>query len=248
VDRLAGKVAVVTGASRGLGVRIAAAFAGEGAEVAMLARSDDLAAVAREIGARAHPFPADVADPVSVAGAFTAIGAQFGRIDVLVNNAAVGSPHTLEELTDAELAAETMTNFAGPLYCTRAALPFFRAAGGGDVINLSTVATQSPYPSMWLYSATKAALEVASTGLAEELRPDNVRVTVLRVGSVADTAFRDGWSPDRRARAEQIADAAGRERFAGEGRLSPDLIAGWAVQIAATPAEARVGLVEIRPR
>jgi NADP-dependent 3-hydroxy acid dehydrogenase YdfG len=249
VDRLAGKVAVVTGASRGLGLRIAAAFAAEGAEVALLGRSsNDLTTAARDIGERAHPVAADVADPASVAGAFAAIGARYGRVDVLVNNAAVGSPHTLEELTETELLAETTTNFAGPLYCTRAALPLLRAAGGGDVINLSTVAVQNPYPTMWLYSATKAALETASIGLAEELRPDGVRVTVLRVGSVADTAFQDGWSPERKERAEKTARAAGRERFAGEGRVSPDLIAGWAVEIAAMPDNARVGLLEVRPR
>jgi NAD(P)-dependent dehydrogenase (short-subunit alcohol dehydrogenase family) len=249
VERLAGKVAVVTGASRGLGVRIAAAFAEEGADVALLARSGDrLAAAALDIGERAHPFATDVADPASVAETFAAVGARYGRVDVLVNNAAVGSPQTLEELTDAGLAAELATNFAGPLYCTRAALPLFRAAGGGDVINLSTVAVQNPYPTMWLYSATKAARETASIGLAEELRPDGVRVMVLRVGSFAGTAFQDAWSPERKERAEKTAHQAGRERFAGEGRVSQDLIAGWAVEIAAMPGEARVGLLEVRPR
>src|ERR1700712_1512240 len=164
MDRLAGKLVVVTGASRGLGARI---------------------------------------------------GAHCASLDVLVNNAAIGAPHTIEEMTDDDLAGQLATNVAGPIACIRAALPLLRAAGGGDVINISTVAVANPFPTMWLYSATKAALETASAGLAEELAPDGVRVSVLRVGSIADSSFQERWPADRKERAEQLARGSGRARFAG---------------------------------
>jgi NADP-dependent 3-hydroxy acid dehydrogenase YdfG len=247
--RLAGKVVVVTGGSRGLGARVVAACAAEGAEVAALARdARRLRALTDEIGASATGFATDVADSGSVGAAFTAIGERYGRIDVLVNNAAIGSPHTIEEVTDDDLSCELRTNVAGPITCIRAALPLLRAAGGGDVINISTVAVANPYPAMWLYSATKAALEAASVGLAAELRSDHVRVSVLRAGSIADSSFQESWPQERRLRAEEEARSAGRERFAGAGRTSPDLLAECVVQIATMPPEARVGVLEVRPR
>jgi meso-butanediol dehydrogenase / (S,S)-butanediol dehydrogenase / diacetyl reductase len=209
---------------------------------------DDLRRAASLIGPSTSAFVTDVADPDSVDEAFAAIGERYGRVDLLVNNAAVGLPHTLDELTNRELESELGTNVAGPIYCVRSALPLLRAAGGGDVINVSTVAVSNPFPTMWLYSATKAALEAVSLGLAEELRPDRVRVSVLRVGSVADSSFQESWPTERKARAEELARAAGRERFAGEGRVSLDLLAAWVVEIATMPPEARVGVLEIRPR
>jgi len=248
MDRLAGKVVAVTGGSRGLGARIGAACAAEGAAVALLARNDEgLHAAIDRIGSPAAAFTTDVTDPHSVDESFAAIRERYGRLDVLVNNAAVGSPHTIDEVTDAELEHELATNVAGPIYCIRAALPLLRASGGGDVINISSVAVSNPFPTMWLYSATKAALEAVSIGLAEELQPDGVRVSVLRVGSIADTSFQESWPDDRTQRAEDLARAEGRERFAGAGRTSPDLLARWIVEIAAMPREARVGVLEIRP-
>jgi meso-butanediol dehydrogenase/(S,S)-butanediol dehydrogenase/diacetyl reductase len=248
MDRLAGKLVVVTGGSRGLGPRIGARCANEGANVALLARdSRQLQTVAAAIGPAASAYATDVARPESVRAAFAAIGARYGRVDVLVNNAAIGAPHTIEEMTDDDLAGQLATNVAGPITCIRAALPLLRAAGGGDVINVSTVAVANPFPTMWLYSATKAALEAASAGLAEELAPDGVRVSVLRVGSIADSSFQERWPAERKERAEQLARGTGRERFAGAGRTDPDLLAEWVVRIATMPPEARVGVLEIRP-
>jgi NADP-dependent 3-hydroxy acid dehydrogenase YdfG len=216
--------------------------------VAALARdAGRLRATTDELGTSVTGFTTDVADPGSVGAAFSAIGERYGRVDVLVNNAAVGAPHTIEELTDDDLSRQLGTNVAGPILCVRAALPLLRAAGGGDVINISTVAVANPFPTMWLYSATKAALEAASVGLAAELRSDNVRVSVLRIGSVADSSFQESWPQERKLRAEELARSAGRERFAGAGRTSPDLLAEWVVQIATMPPEARVGVLEIRP-
>ena len=238
----------MTGASRGLGRAIADALAAEGATVELLARDAvALATAADEIGRAAHPVTADVGDPDSVAAAFAVIGQRHGSIDVLVNNAGAGAPRALEERSDADLQGEVAVNFLGPLYCVRAALPLLRAAGGGDVINISSVAVLNPYPTMWLYSAAKAALELASAGLVDELRPDNVRVSVLRTGSIAGTGFQDGWSDAGRERAAELAAGAGRERFAGGAPVDPQVLAGWVVEIVALPPGVRAGLVELRP-
>jgi NADP-dependent 3-hydroxy acid dehydrogenase YdfG len=214
----------------------------------LLARSAEaLAVVAAEIGDAAHAIAVDVADPAAVREAFAQIGQHHAHVDLLVNNAGAGAPSTLEELSDEQLHAEVATNFLGPLYCTRAALPMLRAGGGGDVVNISSAAVLNPYPMMWLYSAAKSALELASTALAQELRPDGVRVSVLRVGSIAGTGFQEGWSETSKERAFAMADEEGRERFAGGAPVEPALLAGWVVELAALPREVRVGLIDVRP-
>lgn len=138
-------------------------------------------------------------------------------------------------------------NFLAALYCIRSALPLLRAAGASDVINISSVAVLDPYPTMWLYSASKAALELASIGLVDELRPDGIRVSVLRAGSIGDTGFQSGWTTRGRQRAFEMAAAAGRERFAGADPVAPELLAHWVVEIASLPPGVRAGLVELRP-
>src|SRR6266480_3438483 len=131
---LDGKVAVVTGASRGIGAVIAAGLAAEGASVALLARDKDrLTAAAEAIGELAVAVPTDVSDPDSVRDAFAAVADRFGRLDVLVNNAAVAWPHTVEAAADEQLQAEVGTNLLGPLYAIRAAVPLLRATSGGHV-------------------------------------------------------------------------------------------------------------------
>lgn len=246
--RLDGKVAVVTGASRGLGASIAAALAAEGAQVALLARSAEaLAVVATQIGRAAQSFPVDVADGASVRRAFARLAERYARVDVLVNNAGAGEPHTLEELSDEQLQREVATNLLGPLYCISAAMPLLRAAGGGDVVNISSVAVLNPYPTMWLYSASKAALELASVGLVDELRADRIRVSVLRAGSIDGTSFQDCWGEQAKQRAFEIARAAGREAFAGGVPVAPELLARLVIEIVTLPPQARLGLVELRP-
>ena len=239
---------MVTGASRGLGASIAATLAGEGARVELLARdSPALAAVVERLGSCAHPITTDLTDPASIASAFETVAERHGWIDVLVNNAGAGAPRALEELTDGDLDNELAVNFLGPVRCIRAAVGLLSAAGGGDVINVSSVAVLNPYPTMWLYSAAKAALELASAGLVDELRPHGIRVSVLRTGSIAGTGFQDGWSEEGRRRAAELANAAGRERFAGAAPVDPDVLARWVLEIAALPPGVRAGLVELRP-
>jgi NAD(P)-dependent dehydrogenase (short-subunit alcohol dehydrogenase family) len=195
---LEGKVAVVTGASSGSGLGIARRFVEEGATVVMLARgSERLEQTAKDLGAEAIPIVADVGDPGSVGQAFSEIGDRFGRVDILVNNAAVYRPCRVELLSDLDIDQQMRTNFAGPVYTCRAAIPLLRAAGGGDIVNTSSESTLHPFPMLSMYVATKAALEAFAVVLAQEVRDDDIRVTtVIQGGTNAGGGGSTGWEWD----------------------------------------------------
>jgi len=135
---------------------------------------------------------------------FARIADQYGKLDILVNNAAVYRACPVEELTDDDIAANVATNFVGPVHTCRAAIPLLRAAGAADIVNTSTELTMLPFPMMTMYVATKAALEKFSSMLMDELPDDDIRVTTV----VQGTAHGDGggstgwgWDPAHRDRA-----------------------------------------------
>jgi NAD(P)-dependent dehydrogenase (short-subunit alcohol dehydrogenase family) len=101
-----------------------------------------------------------VGNPDSVRAAFDAVGARFGKLDVLINNAAIYPPCAVEKLSNHEIERQIATNCAGPVYTSRAAIPLLRAAGGGDIVNTSSESTLLPFPMLSMYVATKAALEM----------------------------------------------------------------------------------------
>jgi NAD(P)-dependent dehydrogenase (short-subunit alcohol dehydrogenase family) len=206
--QLEGKVAVVTGASSGIGLGVARRFVAEGASVVMLARGEQrLEAVAAELGERAIPITTDVGDPDSVRAAFARIGERFGKLDVLINNAAIYRPCAVEKLGDQEIERQIATNFAGPVYTSRAAIPLLRAAGGGDIVNTSSESTLNPFPMLSLYVATKAALEAFGRVLAQELRDEDIRVTTVVQGTAAGVgngATDWAWDPEHAAAALKI--------------------------------------------
>jgi meso-butanediol dehydrogenase / (S,S)-butanediol dehydrogenase / diacetyl reductase len=221
---LAGRVAVVTGASRGLGVTIARRLGGEGAAVVLLARSaEKLRALADELGPSSVALRCDVSDPDSVRGAFAQIDERCGRVDLLVNNAAIIGMALLEEATDEAVLDMVATNLVGPMLCTRAAIPLLRAAGGGDVVNISSRSVELARPYLSVYSATKGGLEAFSRTMAAELRPNAIRVSAIRVGPIAtapevqtkhqasavteEWVKRGGPAPESPAPAESVADA-----------------------------------------
>jgi NAD(P)-dependent dehydrogenase (short-subunit alcohol dehydrogenase family) len=243
--RLDGKVVVITGASRGMGSAMAARFAAEGAEVAMLARrASELEAAAAGIGARATPLVCDIADPDAVRSAFARVKARFGGIDVLINNAALANPDPIEEAKDAAVQLEVAVNILGPLYCCREAIPLLRTRGGGDIINISSESVSHPYPHLTLYAATKAALEAFSKGLRKELADDHIRVTVYRSGNVHGTFSRD-WAPEARLRARTAARDSGFYTQSGPA-IPPEIPAEMLVNLVLLPREAQVDLIELR--
>jgi NADP-dependent 3-hydroxy acid dehydrogenase YdfG len=241
-----GQVAAVTGASRGIGREIARALCGAGASVALLARaSDDLSAAADECGSQALAVPCDVADPTSVRAAFSLIGAALGRLDMLVNNAAVCSIYKVAEATDVALLQDLSTNLLGPILCVRAAIPMMIEAGGGDIVSISSEAVRFPMPHLAVYAATKGGLEVFSAGLRSELRPHGIRVSVLRSGNVAGTGITARWAvPDAEAFFAAM-KASGAAAETGTGG-SPVSVARAVLHILSTPRDVNVDVMELR--
>lgn len=242
---LAGRIAVVTGASRGLGGVFAEALAAAGARVAALARPSD----ALDAFAADHPetltLACDVSRPAEVQRAFESVAATLGPPDILVNNAALCLLHRVEEMTDADAEREVATNLLGPLWCARAAIPHMRAAGRGDIVNISSESVRLPFPYLSLYAATKAGLETLSEGLRSELRDDGIRVTVLRSGSVAGGEIARNWPEARRARFVETIQKSGHAAFAGAA-ISPQVTAQALINVLSLPPEANVDLIEVR--
>jgi NAD(P)-dependent dehydrogenase (short-subunit alcohol dehydrogenase family) len=192
------KVVVISGATSGSGLGITRRFVDEGADVVLLARNKErLDDVAGSLGDRALPIVCDVGDPDSVRRAFAQIGETFGKVDVVINNAGVYRPCPVDELSDDEIGQQVATNFLGPVYVSRAAIPLLRAAGGGDIVNTSSESTLHPFPMLSMYVATKAALEAFGEVLAQELRDDDIRVTTVVQGTaVGAGGGTTGWAWD----------------------------------------------------
>jgi meso-butanediol dehydrogenase / (S,S)-butanediol dehydrogenase / diacetyl reductase len=242
---LVGKVAVVTGASRGLGKRICQAFIRGGGKVAMLARTAaDLEAAAAELGSSAKAFVTDIADPAAVRRSFEALAVAFGGVDVLINNAAVGHLQPIEEAEDALLQEEISANLLGPIYCIRSAIPLMRARGGGDIVNITSESVRVPYPFLTVYAAAKSAMETLSAGLRIELRADKIRVSVVRSGRLAESGFNRNWPEARRARYREIVQKAGYYALSGEP-ISPQITAQAIIDLVRLPREAHVPMIEL---
>jgi 3-oxoacyl-[acyl-carrier protein] reductase len=186
---LSGQVAVVTGAGRGIGAAIAAKLGQLGADVVLCGRTEGaLNRTAEAItasGGKAHPKLCDVTDLASVQGLATWVETSFHGLHILVNNAGVGAfAAPLHELTPAAWEKVLNTNLRGVFYCIRAFGPMMIRAGGGHIINISSLAGKNPLPNGAAYAASKWGLNGLSYSVAEELRAYNIRVSVLCPGSV----------------------------------------------------------------
>jgi 3-oxoacyl-[acyl-carrier protein] reductase len=187
-QRLTGKVAVVTGASKGIGAAIARHLADEGAAVVVNYASSKQGAdrVVAEItgkGGRAVAVQADVSRPADVQRLFAETKRAFGRLDVLVNNAGVYEFAPLEEVTPAHFHKQFDLNVLGLLLTTQEAVRHF-GPSGGSIINLSSVVSTAALPNAAVYSATKAAVDAVTRSLAAELGPRRIRVNAINPGLV----------------------------------------------------------------
>ena len=186
MGKLSGKVAVVTGASKGIGAGIAAALGAAGAAVIVNYASDAAGAerVVEEIvrgDGRAIAVQADVSSAADVSRLFAQAEREFGVPDIVVNNAGVFSFDLLEAVTASEFHREFDTNVLGPLLVTQEAVKHF-GPQGGSVINVSSVVSTNPGPGMAVYASTKAALDSLTRTLARELGPRKIRVNALSPG------------------------------------------------------------------
>ncbi len=187
-DRLEGQVALVTGASRGIGRAIGLHLARAGAEVILAARNQSaleaVAAEIREAGGRAHPLPLDLEDEASICGLVEWIETEPGRLDILVNNAGLTHSAPLTETSTADWDRLMRVNARGPFILCRQALGLLQRAPRGVIVNIASVVAIKGYPNQSAYTASKHALRGISMALAEELRGTTVRVHVICPGGV----------------------------------------------------------------
>ena len=186
-----GKRVLITGASRGIGAALAGAFAGAGATVALAARSEEpLRKLAAELGGSAHPT--DLLDPAQAATLVQRVEDEAGPVDVLVNNAGIGSVGALWDQSSEEIERTVRLNLAVPLDLCRQAIPRMLRRGGGHLVNVASLAAVAAVPGMTHYAGTKAGLAHASSALRYELRGLPMGVTTVLVGGVPTDMLRDG--------------------------------------------------------
>lgn len=197
--RLAGKVAIVTGASRGIGRAISVALGAEQATVVLAARAqEELAQTAAEVaqaGGAAEVVPTELSDEGSIKQLVQTTSERFGRLDILVNNAGITHSASLEETRTEDLDRCWTINARAPFILCREALGLLKQAERGYIVNISSVVGVKGYPLQSAYTASKHALRGMSMSLAEELRGSNVRVHVICPGGV-DTEMVSRVRPD----------------------------------------------------
>ena len=228
---LSGKVAVVTGGSRGIGLATARTLLEQGASVAItgLAQSHlDAAGEALGAAGRLLPIRADVRKYGDVERALADASAKFGGIDVLINNAGVGVFKPVSDMSADEWHQVIDTNLSGVFYCCHAVLPMMKTRGGGWIINVSSLASRNAMPNGAAYCASKSALNAFSEALMQEVRYDGIRVACVLPGSV-NTGF------------------GSLSNTKSDWALSPDDVAQVISDLIAHPARSLPSRVEIRP-
>ena len=203
---LSGKVALVTGGGRGIGAAIAARLSALGATVAVCGRhAASLEQTARSLGCES--IVCDVSDWNSVTALAGKITSTFRRLDILVNNAGIsgfGAP--LVQLPVEKWDAILNTNLRGAFYTIRALAPLLIAGGGGDIVNISSLAGKNALPNGAAYAASKWGLNGLSYSVAEELRGHNIRVSVICPGSTnTELSPHEGKDPKKMLQGEDIA-------------------------------------------
>jgi 3-oxoacyl-[acyl-carrier protein] reductase len=200
--RLDGKVALVTGASTGIGAAIATAFALSGAQLVLHYHKSEAEAkkVAHDIRSHGAREPllvkADVLDPDAIVGMVEAVNRAFGRIDILVNNAGgLLDRRTVEDMPDEGYTRVMELNLGSAFRVSRSVIPLMKKSGGGAIINLTSVAARNGGSGgATLYATSKAAVSTLTRGMAKELAPFKIRVNAIAPGIVL-TPFHDKYTP-----------------------------------------------------
>lgn len=235
-DFLQGKTAIVTGGSKGIGLAIAKALAGAGANVAIGART--AAGVERAVaevtqsasgtgGRRVIGSTLDVSKSAGVTKFFESVDTEIGGVDILVNNAGIGIFRSAADLSVEEWDRTLATNLSGVFYSTREALSRFQKRGGGYIVNISSLAGKNPFAGGSAYNASKFAVNGFSEAVMLDHRKDNVRVSYIMPGSV-DTEF-------------------GANRTGAAWKIAPEDIAEITLLLLRMPARTLISRVEVRP-
>ncbi|NNF57389.1 MAG: SDR family oxidoreductase [Rhodothermaceae bacterium] len=227
---LTGKVAVVTGSTKGIGLAIAEHLVAAGASVVVSARNEaEVRAVADRLGERAHGIPCDVADPEQCDALIAGAVAHFGRLDVLVNNAGFGVFKPISEMTVRDFQSQVEVNLGGVFYCSKAALEPLSASGDGFIVNIASLASRNAFAGGTGYNASKFGVLGLTEAMMLDVRYSDVRVSIVMPGSV-DTWFNENVPVEGRT-----------------WKLHADDCALAVMQLLAYPKEAHVSRIEMRP-
>ena len=195
---LAGKVAVVTGGSEGIGYATARSLAREGAKVVIGARREQVLVdaaqrIAGETGSEVAPIAADVSRAEGVARLITAAAERFGRLDMLINNAGTSRAARFETVTDAVWQEDLDLKLFGAVRTCRLAIPLLREAGGGSIVNVLNVGAKQPGAASVPTSVSRAAGMALTKALSKELASDNIRVNAVLIGLVISGQHERAW-------------------------------------------------------
>ncbi len=210
-DILSGRIALVTGGGRGIGAGIAHKLASLGATTIICGRTppllEETTGQIQSAGGQCETMACDMVDWNSVAALADRVQKTFGRVDILVNNAGIGSfGGPLHTMPAEKWDAIMNTNLRGVFYTIRAFAPMMISGGGGDIINISSIAGKNALPNGAAYAASKWGLNGLSYSVAEELRAHNIRVSVICPGSThTEFSPHAGKSPDNMLKAEDVA-------------------------------------------
>ena len=232
---LEGKNAIVTGGTRGIGLAITRALLERGASVFICARKKEeveqsISELAKEHGERIKGDSADVRDYEQVRSIFASAAEAFGGVDVLINNAGIGSHSFVEQMPVEEWDATIGTNLSGVFYCCCEALPLMKARGGGYIINIGSLAGKQAFAGGAAYCASKFGLIGFSEALMQEVRYDHIRVSYVMPGSV-NTSF----------------GRSGQQDPSTTWKLLPEDVADVVVNLLESDSRALSSRVELRP-
>lgn len=214
---LKGKAAIVTGGSKGIGYAIAEALIGAGADVAICARNeseidDAVGRLTRSGAGRAFGKSVDMRDHGAVKDFVAATVSEFGRLDILINNAGLGVFAPIDQISPDDWSKVIQTNLDGPFYASREAIPHLKDAGEAWIINIGSLAGKNPFPGGAAYNASKFGLLGFSEAMMLDVRHDGIRVSCIMPGSV-NTYFNesepkesDAWKIQSEDIAEMVLD------------------------------------------
>ncbi len=227
---LTGKVAIVTGSTKGIGLAIAQHLSRSGASVVVNARSsDDVRGVAAGLEGSALGIAADVGDAGQCRRLIDEAVAHFGRLDILVNNAGFGIFKPISEMSVEEWQSQVDVNLGGVFYCSKAALPHLSETGDGFIVNIASLASRNPFAGGTGYNASKFGVLGLTEAMMMDVRYDSVRVSIVMPGSV-NTYFNGR---------EQVSERT--------WRLHVEDCGSAVMQILSYPKEAHVSRIEMRP-